>query len=95
MKGHKFMNYKHITINERCYIENFLGLNRSLRKIANHLDRNVSTTSREIKRNSVNGKYFAHIDSENYGKRRLNCGTKPKSTNIKLLNYIKDALSNA
>lgn len=95
MKGHKFMNYKHITINERCCIANFLELNWSLRKIANHLDRNVSTISREVKRNSVNGKYFAHIASENYDKRRLNCGTKPKSTNIKLLNYIEDALSNA
>ena len=93
MKGHKFMNYKHININERCCIANFLELNWSLRKIAKHLGRNVSTISREIKRNSVNGKYLAHIASESYGKRRLNCGTKSKSTNVELVNYIEDALS--
>ena len=29
------MNYKHITINERCCIANFLGLGWSIRKIAN------------------------------------------------------------
>lgn len=89
------MNYKHININERCCIVNFLELNWSLRKIAKYLGRNVSTISREIKRNSVNGKYLAHIASENYDKRRLNCGTKSKSTNIKLINYIENALSKA
>ena len=56
MKGHKFMNYKHITTNERCCIANFLSLGLSLRKIAKHLNRNVSTISREGKRNSTNGK---------------------------------------
>ena len=54
MKGHKFMNYKHITTNERCCIANFLSLGLSLRKIAKHLKRNVSTISREVKRNSTN-----------------------------------------
>ena len=49
---HKFMNYKHITIHERCCIANFLDLGWSLRKIAKYLNRNASTISREIKRNS-------------------------------------------
>ena len=62
------MNYKHITINERCCIANFLDLGWSLRKIAKHLNRNVSTISREVKRNSTNGKYLAHIACENYTK---------------------------
>ena len=39
------MNYKHITINERCCIANFLGLGWSIRKIAKHLNRNASTIS--------------------------------------------------
>ena len=73
MKGHKIMNYKHITINERCCIANFLDLGWSLRKIAKHLNRNVSTISREVKRNSTNGKYLAHIACENYTKNRKNC----------------------
>ena len=34
MKGHKFMNYKHININERCCIANLLDLGWSIRKIA-------------------------------------------------------------
>ena len=70
MKGHKIMNYKHITTHERCCIANFLSLGLSLRKIAKHLNRNVSTISREVKRNSTNGKYLAHIACENYAKNR-------------------------
>ena len=37
---------------------------------------NVSTISREVKRNSTNGKYQAHIACENYTKNRKNCGAK-------------------
>ena len=77
------MNYKHITTNERCCIANFLSLGLSLRKIAKHLNRNVSTISREVKRNSTNGKYLAHIACENYAKNRKNCGAKGKSLNPK------------
>ena len=92
MKGHKFMNYKHITTNERCCIANFLSLGLSLRKIAKHLNRNVSTISREVKRNSTNGKYLAHIACENYAKNRKNCGAKGKSSNPTLIKYIEDGL---
>ena len=92
MKGHKIMNYKHITINERCCIANFLDLGWSLRKIAKHLNRNVSTISREVKRNSTNGKYLAHIACENYTKNRKNCGAKGKSDNFALIKYIEDGL---
>lgn len=86
------MNYKHITTNERCCIANFLSLGLSLRKIAKHLNRNVSTISREVKRNSTNGKYLAHIACENYAKNRKNCGAKGKSSNPTLIKYIEDGL---
>ncbi len=86
------MNYKHITTNERCCIANFLSLGLSLRKIAKHLNRNVSTISREVKRNSTNGKYLAHIACENYAKNRKNCGAKEKSSNPTLIKYIEDGL---
>ena len=76
------MNYKHITINERCCIANFLDLGWSLRKIAKHLNRNVSTISREVKRNSTNGKYLAHIACENYTKNRENSGVMGISVNF-------------
>ena len=70
------MNYKHITINERCCIANFLNLGWSIRKIAKHLNRNASTISREIRRNSINGKYLAHISNETYINNKMNCGAK-------------------
>ena len=86
------MNYKHITTNERCCIANFLSLGLSLRKIAKQLNRNISTISREVKRNSTNGKYLAHIACENYAKNRKNCGAKGKSSNPTLIKYIEDGL---
>ena len=61
MKGYKLINYKHITTNERCCIASLLSLGWSLRKITKHLNRNVSTILREIKRNSNNGKYFVEV----------------------------------
>ena len=73
------MNYKHITINERCCIANFLDLGWSIRKIVKYMNRNASTISREIIRNFVNGKYLAHIANEIYLNNRMNCGSKGKS----------------
>ena len=93
MKGHKIMNYKHITINERCCIANFLELGWSIRKIAKHLNRNASTISREIRRNSFNRKYLAHIANETYLNNRMNCGAKGKSSNHKLIEYIENSLN--
>ena len=87
------MNYKHITINERCCIASFLDLGWSIRKIAKHLDRNASTISREIKRNSVNGKYLAHIANDNYVSNRLLCGAKGKLNNSKLIEYVENGLN--
>ena len=53
------MGYKHISTYGRCYIANFIKWGWSLRKIANHLDRNISTLSKEISRNRINQKYNA------------------------------------
>ena len=87
------MNCKHIIINERCCIANFLDLGWSIRKIAKYLNRNASTISREIRRNSINGKYLAHIANEIYINNRMNYGSKVKSSNYKLIEYIEDALN--
>lgn len=46
------MNYNHLTINERCCIFQFKQSGMSIRQIAKALNRNASTISREIKRNS-------------------------------------------
>ena len=64
------MSYKHITTHERCCIANFIELGWSLRQIANHLGRNVSTVSREVSRNKMNQKYNAATAQESYVLRR-------------------------
>ena len=46
------MNYIHLTIEERACISKFKEMGLSLREMAKLLNRNVSTISREIKRNS-------------------------------------------
>ena len=92
-KGHKNYELQTYTINERCCIANFLDLGWSIRKIAKHLNRNASTISREIRRNSVNGKYLAHIANEIYLNNRMNCGSKGKSSNCKLIEYIENGLN--
>lgn len=55
------MSSKHITINERYYIAEYLNLGWSISKIAKELNRNKGTISRKIKRNNSNGKYSAHL----------------------------------
>lgn len=45
------LSYTHLTLSEREYLQELLGRNLSIRKIAELLDRNPSTISREIKRN--------------------------------------------
>ena len=51
--------YKQLNKNERFFIDHCFNVEHlSMRSIANMLGRNVSTISREIKRNSTNGIYF-------------------------------------
>ena len=69
------MNYKHISINKRCCIANFLNLGWSIRKIAKHLNRNASTISRK---NYINEKYLAHIANEAYINNKIECVFKGK-----------------
>ena len=45
------MSYVHLTTSERVKIETYLELGFSMRKIAQHLGRQPSTISRELKRN--------------------------------------------
>lgn len=87
------MSYNHITINERCCIVEYLNLGWSLSKIANELGRNKSTISREIRRNSIDGQYKAHIAEEKYKIRRVKCKPYGKMTNNSLLNYVQEKLN--
>ncbi len=87
------MSYKHITINERCCIVEYLKLGWSLSKIARELNRDKSSISREIKRNNLNGKYTAHIAQDQYEIRRIKCKPYGKSANASLVSYIQDKLN--
>ena len=52
-------NYRHFCLYERQRIERYLCNKKSLRFIADKLERSVSSISEEIKENSVNGFYDA------------------------------------
>lgn len=86
MKEHKIMNYKHITINERCCIANFLDLGWSIRKIVKYINRNDYTISREVRRNFINGKYLTHIVNEIYKNNKMNCVSEGKLYNYEVKN---------
>ena len=45
------MNYTHLTIEERCCIQDFYVKGKSFREIAKLIGRSPSTVSREINRN--------------------------------------------
>ena len=88
------MSYKHITINERCCIVEYLNLGWSLSKIAKELNRNKSSISREIRRNYLNGKYTAHIAQDKYEIRRTKCKPYGKATTTLLISSIQEKLNN-
>ncbi|WP_047982132.1 IS30 family transposase [Ornithinibacillus contaminans] len=68
------MSYKHLTTFERARIETLYDQGKSIRTIAEKLERSPSTISRELKRNSQRGLYQSEKAQENYNERRLNCG---------------------
>ena len=88
------MSYKHITINERCCIVEYLNLGWSLSQIAKELNRNKSSISREIKRNNLNGTYKAHIAQDKYEIRRIKCKPYGKIANASLVDYVQKNLNN-
>ncbi|WP_442871575.1 helix-turn-helix domain-containing protein [Aminipila sp.] len=74
--------YTHFTTFERERILFLLGQCKSLSFIASKLNRNKSSISREIKRNSVsNGTYSPSIAQRKYLKRRKNCKRKQLLSN--------------
>lgn len=86
------MNFIHLTIEERACISKFKQMNMSLREMAKILDRNVSTISRELKRNSYKKSinysvvgYSPIIANKKYKERRINCH-RPLSTNKQSIN---------
>lgn len=92
------MNYTHLTIEERACIAKFKEMNMSLREMARILNRNVSTISRELKRNSYKTsvkhsvtRYSPTLAQKKYSKRRLNCH-RPTKINQRTIEYIKNKI---
>jgi len=74
------MIHKHFTILERESIFEFLTLGFSKAEIARKLKKHRSNIGREIKRNTINGKYSPHQAEEKY-KFKKKCGAKKKLEN--------------
>lgn len=70
------MGYNHFTIDERESILSFLALGFSKAEMARKLNRNRSSIGREIKRNTVNGKYSPSLAQSMYSDRKTKCGAK-------------------
>lgn len=92
------MNYIHLTIEERACIAKFKEMNMSLREMAKILDRNVSTISRELKRNSYKTsvkhsvtRYSPTLAQNKYSKRRLKCHRPTKTIQV-TIEYIKSKI---
>lgn len=92
------MNYIHLTIEERACISKFKEMKLSLREMAKLLDRNVSTISREIRRNSyqksVNysvSAYSPTVAQRKYNRRRMNCH-RPIEVTYTTIEYIKNKI---
>ena len=89
------MNYKHLTIEERCCVKEYYKSGKSYREIAKLLGRNVSTISRELNRNFshmyVVPTYYPHTAQKKYKLRRSYCH-RGMFGDQELLTYIEDML---
>ena len=89
------MNYRHLTIEERCCLREYYNQGYSYRKIAELLGRNVSTISREINRNrtymNVKPAYYPHTAQKKYLLRRSYCH-RGMFQDPEKLEYIKERL---
>lgn len=92
------MNYKHLNINERIIIAQLKLSGLSIRKIAHQLDRNPSTISRELKRNSYKTgsgyritRYTASTAQNKYIEKKHKCGRHQIISNEAIL-YVKNRI---
>lgn len=89
------MNYKHLTIEERCCIRKFYNEGKSYREIARLIERNVSTVSREILRNksymNCKAAYYPFSAQRKYEYRRRFCH-RGMFGNEELIDYIESKL---
>ena len=89
------MNYKHLTIEERCCLREYYTKGYSYRKIAKLIGRNVSTVSRELNRNrtymNVKPAYYPHTAQKKCNLRRSYCH-RGMFWDKEVLDYIDEKL---
>ena len=89
------MNYKHLTIEERCCLREYYKKGYSYRKIAELLGRNVSTISRELRRNCTHmydiPTYYPYTAQRKCNLRRSYCH-RGMFWNKEVLDYIDEKL---
>lgn len=89
------MNYKHLSIEERCCIRKYYIEGMSYRKIAELIGRDVSTVSREIRRNCTHmydiPTYYPHTAQKKYLLRRSYCH-RGMFQSQELISYIEEKL---
>ena len=89
------MNYKHLTIEERCCLREYYKKGYSYRKIAELLGRNVSTISRELRRNCTHmyevPSYYPHTAQKKCNLRRSYCH-RGMFWDQEVLDYIDEKL---
>jgi len=95
-RGEKRMNYTHITIEERICLQEYYKKGYSYRKIAELLGRNVSTISRELRRNctymNAAPAYYPHTAQKKSNLRRSYCH-RGMFWDKEVLEYIDEKLS--
>ena len=89
------MSYTHLTIEERCCIRKYYVEGLSYRKIAKLVGRNVSTISRELRRNCTHmydiPTYYPHTAQKKYLLRRSYCH-RGMFQSEELIAYIEEKL---
>lgn len=89
------MNYKHLSIEERCSIRKYYVDGLSYREIARLIGRNVSTVSRELRRNCTHmydiPTYYPHTAQKKYLLRRSYCHRGMFHTD-EVIAYIEEKL---
>jgi len=89
------MNYHHLTIEERSCIRKYYVDGLSYREIARLMGRNVSTVSREIRRNCTHmydiPTYYPHTAQKKYLLRRSYCH-RGMFWNQEVISYIEEKL---
>ena len=89
------MNYHHLTIEERSCIRKYYVDGLSYREIARLIGRNVSTVSREIRRNCTHmydiPTYYPHTAQKKYLLRRSYCH-RGMFRSLEIIDYIEEKL---